>query len=148
MKNLGNETNRLEILRRLEHVRPESAGRWGKMNAHQMICHLSDSFKVCLGEKPVSHTGNVLHRTLMKWFALYVPLRWPQGVPTRPEVDQEHGGTAPSEFERDRVDLVTTLERFLHTPRQRHPVFGEMSERDWLRWGYLHLDHHLRQFGL
>ena len=30
---------------------------------------------------------------------------------------------------------------------QRHPTFGRMSEGAWLRWGYLHVDHHLRQFG-
>jgi hypothetical protein len=29
-----------------------------------------------------------------------------------------------------------------------HPIFGAMSERAWLRWGYLHMDHHLRQFGV
>ena len=28
-----------------------------------------------------------------------------------------------------------------------HPIFGRMSEAEWLRWGYLHTDHHLRQFG-
>ncbi len=28
-----------------------------------------------------------------------------------------------------------------------HPVFGELSEWEWMRWGYLHADHHLRQFG-
>jgi len=28
-----------------------------------------------------------------------------------------------------------------------HPIFGGMSERAWLRWAYLHTDHHLRQFG-
>ena len=28
----------------------------------------------------------------------------------------------------------------------RHPAFGAMSAREWLRWGWLHADHHLRQF--
>ena len=27
------------------------------------------------------------------------------------------------------------------------PMFGHMSEKDWMQWGYLHADHHLRQFG-
>jgi uncharacterized protein DUF1569 len=31
---------------------------------------------------------------------------------------------------------------------QVHPIFGPMSESAWLRWAYLHADHHLRQFGL
>ena len=32
-------------------------------------------------------------------------------------------------------------------PWPRHPIFGRMSQRAWLRWAYLHMDHHLRQFG-
>jgi hypothetical protein len=28
-----------------------------------------------------------------------------------------------------------------------HPIFGRMSPAAWLRWAYLHTDHHLRQFG-
>ena len=27
-----------------------------------------------------------------------------------------------------------------------HPIFGPMTLRAWMRWGYLHVDHHLRQF--
>ena len=30
----------------------------------------------------------------------------------------------------------------------RHPVFGGMTREEWLLWGYAHVDHHLRQFGL
>ena len=25
--------------------------------------------------------------------------------------------------------------------------WGKMTAGDWMRWGYLHADHHLRQFG-
>jgi hypothetical protein len=41
------------------------------------------------------------------------------------------------------------MERFAAHPsleREPHPVFGPMTRVDWLRWGYLHVDHHLRQF--
>jgi hypothetical protein len=27
-------------------------------------------------------------------------------------------------------------------------LFGEMSRSDWLAWGYRHVDHHMRQFGV
>ena len=70
----------------------------------------------------------------------------------RPEMDQNQGGTQPVEFIRDVNDLELMIERGSSAPRDfqwhRHPLFDEMSERDWLRWGYLHTDHHLRQFGL
>ena len=88
----------------------------------------------------------------MKWIALYAPLRWPPGTATRPELDQAAGaGTAPGEFTADVADLETLVDAFTATPRtfdrQAHPIFGAMSDAAWLRWGYLHMDHHLRQFG-
>jgi hypothetical protein len=32
--------------------------------------------------------------------------------------------------------------------RRPHFLFGPLSEAQWARWGYRHMDHHLRQFGL
>ncbi len=75
------------------------------MTAHQMICHLNDSFRVAGGEKHVSPASNFVTRTLMKWIALRVPAKWPQGVPTRPEIEQGRGGTAPTDWERDCAEL-------------------------------------------
>ena len=30
----------------------------------------------------------------------------------------------------------------------RHPVLGPMTRANWMRWAWLHTDHHLRQFGV
>lgn len=151
MKSLANDGDAEEILRRLRRLRPESGRRWGRMTPHQAVCHLSDAFRSALGEREVRFAGTLLHRTVVKWVALRAPLKWPKGVPTRPEVDQEKGGTRPAEFRADVRQLESLVARFRRPPpiskRNPHPLFGEMSEADWLRWGYLHLDHHLRQFG-
>jgi len=29
-----------------------------------------------------------------------------------------------------------------------HPLFGRLTTAEWGRWGYRHMDHHLRQFGV
>jgi hypothetical protein len=122
------------------------------MTAPQMVCHLTDSFRGVMGEKSVSAATGLFQRTLMKWAALYVPVRWPHGVPTRPEMDQERGGTPPGEFAADVRELRAALGRFCaatHPMQFRpHPLFGTMSRWEWMRWGYLHTDHHLRQFGV
>jgi hypothetical protein len=122
------------------------------MSPHQTVCHLIDSTLVALGELTVSRVDTPLHRTLVKWIALRAPFRWPSGIPTRPEIDQVHGGgTRPSEFGRDVIRLTELTERFAaerNFAGRAHPIFGEMSAAEWLRWGYLHLDHHLRQFGI
>jgi hypothetical protein len=151
MKTLARPRDRDELLARLRTVRPDSAARWGRMSAHQMICHLADAFRMATGAKVVSPASGPLQRWVVKWMALYLPVAWPAGLPTRPEADQMIGGTKPLEFARDVVQVETLLaEVAAHHPGgwPVHPIFGSMSHRAWLRWAYLHTDHHLRQFGV
>ena len=150
MKTLARAHDREDLVRRLHAVRPDSAARWGRMSVHQMICHLADAFRMALGEKPVSLASGPLQRSVVKWIALYLPVAWPAGIPTRPETDQAIGGTRPQEFARDVAEVEALLSAVAsHGPRAWpvHPIFGPLSHRAWLRWGYLHTDHHLRQFG-
>ena len=154
MKTLARQRDKAEVLRRLRALRPESARRWGLMSAHQMVCHLGDGFRMMIGQTPVRPIAVPLPRTVMKWIALYVPVHWPAGrIRTSPEFDQVRRGTGtkPVDFAADVAEVETLMERALAPmgghQRQPHPVFGPMSEADWLRWGYLHMDHHLRQFG-
>jgi len=132
-------------------VAPEARAVWGKMSAPQMICHLNDSFGAVMGLKAVSPATGLVQRTFMKWGALYFPLPWPRGVATRPEVEQGVGGTPPGNFDDDRAELIARVERFCAARRDfewhPHPIFGAMTDGQWMRWGYLHSDHHLRQFG-
>ncbi len=150
MKTLSNAVCMNELLDRLGSVCPDSPRQWGKMNAHQMICHLNDSLHVAMGLRQASRAERPMG-PFMKWLALNMPFHWPKGVPTRPEIDQEKGGTAPAEFQADVRKLIALTKEFASTPRSftfaAHPIFGNMTEPEWMRWGYLHTDHHLRQFG-
>jgi Protein of unknown function (DUF1569) len=68
-----------------------------------------------------------------------------------PELDQNRAGTAPSEFRRDVDEVLRLMNRMAARPqdftRQAHPHFRQLSEPEWMRLGYLHVNHHLRQFG-
>jgi len=151
VKTLADPECKAEILRRLKSVRPDSPRQWGRMSAHQMLCHLADAFRMAFGEKAVSDTSRPVKRTVLKWIALYGPLPFPPDFPTRPEIDQQCGGTTPGEFAADLAQLEALVERFASRAARdewpRHPIFGRMSHRAWMRWAYLHFDHHLRQFG-
>jgi hypothetical protein len=150
MKTLSNLADRHNISLRLKELSPDDRARWGLMTVHQMVCHLDDSYKVALGEKRASHATGVIQRTLLKWLALRAPMQWPKGFRTRPEVEQGKGGSVPIDFRQDLASLLSTLSRFcdsLPRPCVPHPIFGEMTVPNWMRWGYLHADHHLRQFG-
>jgi Protein of unknown function (DUF1569) len=153
MKTMAHDQDKAEILQRLTMLRSDSRRRWGRMSAHQVVCHLSDSCRILTGERTVRPVASPLPRPVMKWIALYLPLQWPKGIPTTPEVDQEVGGTKPLEFAADVTELRRLTEEITTHQRGRlagqvHPIFGPMSESSWLRWAYLHADHHLRQFGL
>jgi hypothetical protein len=150
MKSLLDAETQREIRDRLSRLTSDSPRRWGRMNAHQMICHLSDSFRGVLGERPIPMVTTPLPRSIFKFLALSVPMQWPHGTKTGPSIDQFIGGTRPTEFAADAAGLRALFERFVSAPDKiipQHPFFGDMTQRDWLRWGYLHMDHHFRQFG-
>jgi hypothetical protein len=118
------------------------------MSSHQMLCHLADSYRAVIGEREISAKRLLIPRPLLKWLILNAP--WPKNAPTRPEVDQLVKGTAPTDFESDRLKLTEVIDRFCATPdskRTPHPLLGDLDHKNWMRWGYLHADHHLRQFG-
>ncbi len=152
MKSLIDKSNADEILKRIQAVQKDSVRQWGKMTPNQMLCHLSDSFLMVIGEREAKFRGNIFLTTLGKWVALKAPMQWPHGVKTGAAADQERGGTKPVEFEQDKQKLIALLHRFTNAKRDfqfvPHPMFGEMTVEEWMRWGYLHCDHHLRQFGV
>ena len=151
MKSLRNASDKAEILRRLESVQPSSQRRWGRMSAHNMICHLSDGFRLYMGDRPAKPAPVPAPRLLLKWVALWAPIPWPHGFQTFPELDQQAGGTPPGDFARDMQELRNLIERFTQPPGKfssaPHPHFGHLTGTEWMRLGYLHSDHHLRQFG-
>jgi Protein of unknown function (DUF1569) len=153
MKTLARERDKREIFRRLGALRHDSVRRWGRMSAHQMVCHVSDACRMATGERPTPLAASPLPRPVMKCVALYLPLRWPPGIATTSELDQNAGGTRPAHFDADVAELRRLLDDIATARRSRlagqvHPIFGRMSGSAWLRWAYLHADHHLRQFGL
>lgn len=151
MKTLARPQDRDELRTRLRRVGQESTRRWGRMSAHQMMCHMADAFRMALGDKPVADASNVLTRTLLRYLVLYAPVHWPEGAVTSPEIDQcGGGGTGPVEFAADAAQVERLMEVVAAAKGHAwppHPVFGRMSDAQWHRWGYLHTDHHLRQFG-
>jgi hypothetical protein len=138
---------------RLQIIRPDSVRRWGTLTAGEMLCHLGDAHEFVLGLRtPPGPAPGGAGRPLLKWAALYAPIRWPKGAKTRAGVDPRRDGTRPADFEADRLRATTSLRLLVTadpaTLAPRHFRFGPMTAADWHRWAYRHVDHHLRQFGV
>src|SRR5579862_193377 len=113
---LASTADRQAILGRLGKMRADCPRQWGKMNAHQAICHLNDSFRGVMGDIQLSGKPMLIGK-LVEWVALYSPLTWTRGTPTMPEVDQMKLGTKPAEFAADVEELRRLEARFSMVPR-------------------------------
>ena len=49
MKTLAKAPDAAELLDRLARLQPGSTRRWGRMTAHEMVCHLADGFRMAAG---------------------------------------------------------------------------------------------------
>jgi hypothetical protein len=152
MKTILNENDRLNTIQRINRLTPESKNLWGRMNVNQMLCHVTDQIRMAIGEKKTKFVGNPILKTIVKWLVLGgLPI--PKGkVPTADELNQEKNGTQPVGFLDDLNQLIKIINEFENKyPKSStivHPAFGPFSMGQWGRLIYLHLDHHLRQFGV
>ncbi len=117
-----------------------------------MLTHCTDQVQIVLGEKPANKFSNALFRKLAKWMFLNVPMRMPRNLMTAPELDPNGPlMTQPSDFKKDHANLLAALHRLNNVPESQpitHPVFGAMSKAEAMKLTQIHLDHHLRQFGV
>ena len=155
MRTLQQADVRAAVDARLSRLTPDRERRWGRMTAPQMVCHLTDAFRGVMGERSgpsAAKKAPLLGRTLAKWAALYLPMPWPHGLPTAAAADAERGGTPPAAFPDDMRTLREATDRFVRElpaiAQRPHFAFGHLTPRQWARWGFRHMDHHLRQFGL
>jgi hypothetical protein len=147
------ETERL--LRRLDRLDPSMQPLWGRMRVVNMLRHLNDAFGAMAGSRPLPpappRRGDRFRRGTTKLLALYLPVPWPKGIRTLTALDQRAGGSAPGVVAAELAELRTYLDRCAagDVPAGReHPSLGPLSTWEWQRWAYLHVDHHLRQFGV
>lgn len=136
------------LLERLDRLTPDAKAQWGKMTAHRMICHLSDSIRVSIGDIPAEFKGGPLANPVARWLLAYVVPFPKERAQTAPEMLT----TQPSDWQSDlaaaREQLRAAAGRGPHGKWARHPAFGDVSGTLHGVFIHKHFDHHLRQFGV
>jgi len=151
LKNLFDSKEREDLILRISKMKADMTPEWGKMNAHQTIVHLTDPLKAALGERPVQFEKSMFGVwPLNKLISQLLP--WPKGAPTSQDFIQGMKGTKPVDFEKDLESLKETIICFSSQERSvkfnMNPLFGKLSNDEWARTMWRHIDHHLRQFRL
>lgn len=138
-----------EVRDRIARLTPQSTRQWGKMNPAQMLAHCALAMENALGDTklPRHPLGRLIGGWVKRGFTVKgKPM--PRGAKSHPSVlveDQRN-------FEVERRRLQRAVDRFTAGPSEctRHPhfFFGAMTPNEWATFMYIHLDHHLRQFGV
>ena len=146
MRSILDAARQREVHDRIATLAPDRRGAWGRMSAPQMVCHLSESLRMALGELPVAPKRVALRYPPLKQFVVYIA-PFPKNVATAPELLER----SPQQWAVDVADLDALIDRVAARRGTRgwpdHPMFGHLSERAWGVLIYRHMDHHLRQFG-
>ncbi|MFA7273589.1 MAG: DUF1569 domain-containing protein [Crocinitomicaceae bacterium] len=150
MKNIFEKNSTDELIERIQKLTPETQRIWGKMDVAQMLAHCSVAYESALENKHPNAKG------LKKWLlVLFVkPMivgdkPYKHNSPTSPEfkiVDAK-------EFEQERKRLIAYMRKTQelgadYFDGKMSNSFGKLTQSEWSKLFYKHLDHHLNQFGV
>ena len=108
MKSIWETAAQRELSDRLLTLSADRRPLWGKMSAQQMVCHLTESLKMALGELPVTPKNLPLRYPPLKQLVIYLA-PFPKGAPTAPELVIT---ATPNEWAGDVRTLTTLMDRF------------------------------------
>ena len=145
MKSMWNPIAAGQLRQRLAGLRPDAAGRGGKLTAPQMVVHLTDGLRMTMGELQVAPRKMPIRYFPLKQLIIYV-LPFPKGAPTAPELLVRKAAAWGDEMQELDRALDRLLAQSARTDWPDHPAFGPMSRHACGVLVYRHVDHHLRQF--
>lgn len=139
------------IINRINALQPNATRQWGSMSIEQMLVHCADQIRICIEEKPARSFGNGFTRWLSRLLFVKIGMKFPKNSRTLPELDPNKKMTRVESFEQDRDQLLRLIRQFGQLPTERsfsHPLLGKANKDEIGKIIYLHLDHHLQQFGV
>lgn len=148
MKSLWQEETRRELMTRARRLTPAHQAQWGKFTVDRMLAHMVDAFRMGMGEIEVRQRKIPFFGT-WPFNVLFIRLvGMPKNAPTVREIIER----PPLSIDAELLELEAAMERFAAQRERRewprHPAFGKLSRKSWGVLGYVHTDHHLRQFGV
>jgi len=129
-------------------------GKWGKMNAQQMVEHVTAFFKVSANKIQFPLVSPSEHLPKLKAF-LHSDKEFRENTKAPTSVIGEEPLPVRSNNMEEAIEaLQQSIEEFVDYfegdsyKTTLHPVFGELNFEEWVLLHYKHLLHHAKQFGL
>lgn len=148
-KNLFNRTSVLEIIARAEKLNAHLPPLWGTMNATEMLFHCNLANTQIL-EEHTPFQKSTMKQRLLKILGLYLMSQFPKNKKGAKKNDTK-GHIDESQFQIQLNNFKNILLRFPGHKKSIiliHPAFGNLTQKEWGIAAWMHIDHHLRQFGV
>jgi hypothetical protein len=141
-----------DFIPKIKTLTQEAVGKWGKMNAQQMVEHVSGFFKV--STKQLYFPLVTPEEQLPKFKAFLLSDKEFRENTKAPVLPEEPLPVVYSSLEDSIVELEKQINLFVEKftsgeiVSSQHPVFGDLNFEEWVLLHYKHATHHARQFGL
>ena len=138
----------------LQKINTESKRNWGKMNAQQMLEHLSDFFDVSSAKIIFPLVTPEEHLPKYKEFLLSDKEFRENTKAPASVLGEEPLPLRKATLQAANESLEISVEDFVIyfkvncQKKTMHPVFGLLNFEEWVSLHYKHVRHHLRQFGI
>ena len=130
----------------------DAKGNWGKMNAQQMVEHVSGFFMVSTNKIHFPLVTPLEHLPKYKEFLrTEKEFRENTRAPVLPEEPMPVKFASLEEAVRElEKEINEFVQKFAEDPNliTQHPVFGDLNFEEWVLLHYKHVVHHAKQFGL
>jgi hypothetical protein len=151
-----NENKRLflekQLIPLMRQIDTAASPRWGKMNAQQMVEHVSSFFQISTNQ--IKFPLATSEELLPKFYAFLMSEKEFRENTKAPILPEE---PLPLQYE-TMDEAVANLEQqvneffiyFTDDPEKKtlHPAFGELNFEEWVQLHHKHVKHHLKQFGI
>ncbi len=141
-----------EFVNTLAEIAPDTKGLWGKMNVHQMIEHMSFSFRQANGKDKYALLTPEENVSKMQAFLMSdKPFR--ENTPN-PIIGEDTIPVKNATIQAALNELQTEINDFLALYETKpdavltNPFFGDLNYDMWVQLLYKHSLHHLKQFGI
>jgi hypothetical protein len=145
MKSIFDQTQREELIKRINTLDENSIAQWGKMNVYQMLKHCILWEEMLLGKKQYrqSFLGRLFGKIALKNMLKDEPMK--PDLPTVPSFKVSGNGDVPVA----KAEWIALISQHAENTSSGfiHPFFGKLTTEQAGQMAFKHIDHHLRQFG-
>ena len=149
-KNILDKAVAEDLILRANNLKEGDLPQWGTMTATEMLHHCNRVLNATmLGE--ASDKKRTAKQFVLKFLFVKVMPRFPKGAKAPGRFDLKKNPATNDNFEKEKHEFLEMIEKFQRNEKEfnaHHPIFGNLTNKEWGIFTWMHMDHHLRQFGV